>query len=98
MMEAVIDLTKSPPDPAPAPAPTLQNMEVTPRAPIIRPRVLFPVEASLALHPIIPIQVKIFCLLVQLLILFLSVSEAGDLQCGEARQQQPTHLISGCHR
>ena len=64
MMEAVIDLTKSPPDPVSAPAPALQNTEVTPGAPIIRPRVLFPVEAALALHPIIPIQVKIFCLLV----------------------------------
>ena len=65
----VIDLTKSPPDPAPAPP--LQNNvvsmpsvvpAVTAGAPIIRPRVLFPVslEGSLALHPIITVPVKIF--------------------------------------
>ena len=66
--EDVIDLTKSPPDPATAPP--LQTMEaggevsvpasVTSGTPNIRPRILFPPEGSLAMRPIIIIQVKIF--------------------------------------
>ena len=57
----VIDLTKSPPDPAPAPP--QQNLEVavpvsSPGLPFIRPRVLFPVSGSLVLPPLVTNQVN----------------------------------------